>query len=55
MADQQDPAHTRALVTETPLPGLLLGRPPLLLPAPADPEVGWTTTDDDPEHHWNGP
>lgn len=41
-----EPAPWRVLVVETPVPGVLLGHVQLLLPEPADPIIGLTTTED---------
>lgn len=49
MDTQQHPPqpHVWLLIVETPVPSVLLvGALSLLLPEPADPIVGWSTTDD---------
>lgn len=41
-----EPPPTWLLIIEVPVRGVLLGHVQLFLPEPADPIVGWTTTDD---------
>jgi hypothetical protein len=44
--DPQPQPQVWLLITETPVPGVLLGTLTLLLPEAEDPEIGWSTTDD---------